>query len=53
MKVGKWKDDTFTNEWSDIKFDLPKGGIKLGENDIKRMLSVGNDVLINDGKVTE
>ncbi len=53
MKAGKWKDDTFINEWSNIKFDLQQGGIKLGENDIKRMINAGSDVLINDSKITE
>ncbi|MDR0287832.1 MAG: hypothetical protein LBI03_09060 [Clostridiales bacterium] len=49
IKAGSWDGDTFSNDWSNIKFTLPEGFRALTPDELQQTFESANDIAVNDG----
>lgn len=51
FSMGKWKDDTYENEFLGVKFNMPEGWTYSSDEEIAEMMNVGAELLNDDQKV--
>ena len=51
IQTGAWSNDrqVFTNEWSNIRVNVPNGYRALTPEEIKKIVGMGEEIAINDG----
>ncbi len=51
--LGTWNDRTFTNEWYDFVLTAGEDLEPMGAEEIREMLGLGTDTIVNDGVYTQ
>ncbi|MDR0906629.1 MAG: hypothetical protein LBN00_10755 [Oscillospiraceae bacterium] len=49
IRTGTWSENTFTNEWINIKVTLPDGWRALTAEELQQSVGAGEEIIVNNG----
>ena len=53
FSMGEWKNNVYTNEFLNMKFNLPEGWNYASDEEIVQLMNLGSDILSGDKKYTD